>query len=257
MGWSVGQLTDRGKQRRSNEDALATLQGAAKFGAGARALGLYIVSDGMGGAAAGEVASQIVTGTLSRLLRERLFTPRADESADRAPDYPAEFMGGVQDTNRAVYEARLAMGNDMGATLVAALVVGDRAYIVNVGDSRAYLIATDRIERISHDHSVVQRLVDTRQLEPDDVYIHPLRNVLLRNMGDKPEAAADLFTLTVEPGQFILLCTDGLWEMVRDPEIQRIVIEAQAPQEACRQLIAAANRNGGADNITALLLRYD
>jgi protein phosphatase len=144
----------------------------------------------------------------------------------------------------------------MGTTLVAALVVGDTAHIANVGDSRAYVITQDDdIRRITIDHSLVERLVAIGQIKPDEARSHPQRNVIYRTIGDKEEAEVDFFVQQLNPGDSLLLCSDGLSGKIEDAEMRRLVSRSQSPQEACELLVQAANDHGGDDNITVIIVQ--
>ena len=168
----VGRLTDVGRVRELNEDAFVTLEALHAIQQGSQALGLFVVADGMGGAAAGEVASKMVTQVMAQHIAANVFAPYFATPAPQL-DYGAILLAAVEQANKAVFEARSRARSDMGSTVVAALVVGNQAYIVNVGDSRAYRIASDRIEKITKDHSLVQALVDRKEIGEDDVYTHP------------------------------------------------------------------------------------
>ena len=150
-----------------------------------------------------------------------------------------------------------ARGNDMGTTITMALTAGDRAVIGNVGDSRTYYVRDGQLKRISKDHSLVMRLVDLGQITEDDIYTHPQRNAVLRSLGDKPDVEIDTFTLRLKPGDALFLCCDGQWEMTRDPQMNEIIQKHDDPQAACDALIAAGNTNGGEDNITSVLVRFE
>jgi protein phosphatase len=248
----VGGMTDVGKLRESNEDSL--LIETSRFSqVDSRVLGLFAVADGMGNAGDGAIASRMVIETLTRHIE--WYLPRDNQSSS-ALDYGAILIAAVEQANRAIFEARRARG-DMGSTVVAALVVGNQAYIVNVGDSRAYRIASDGIEKITKDHSLVQALVDRKEIGEDDVYTHPQRKFILRAVGDKPQVKADLFTHTFQPGEYLLLCSDGLWKMVYPKQrLHEIVTRAPSVQQACQQLVEVANQNGGDDNITVVLIKF-
>lgn len=251
----VGRLSDVGMRREIDEDALLTTEIVQFTQNGYQLIGLYAVADGMGGASAGEVASRMVTETLARYVTQNLLAPHLTTPTDR--DYADLLRAAIEQANLEVLDARTRAQTDMGSTVVAALVVGNRAYIANVGDSRAYLITPDRITKLTKDHSFVQALADSGAISEEDARTHPQRNYILRNIGDKPNLTVDLFDAHVEAGQSLLLCCDGLWEMVRDEEIREIVNRHRNPQDACRELIQVANRNGGDDNITCVIVRFE
>jgi protein phosphatase len=252
----VGRLSDVGLQRELDEDALLTTEITQFTHKGSQVIGLYAVADGMGGASAGEVASRMVTETLAREVTKNLLMPHFATPGGEM-DYGAILKTAAEQANTDIQKVRMQARTDMGSTLVAAALVGNKAHIINVGDSRAYVISQNGIQKITKDHSLVQALVDRGQITEAEIRTHPQRNFILRNVGDKPQLQVDSFPVTMEPGQFLLLCCDGLWEMVQDEEIRRIVIESKDPQDACRKLIDAANAAGGEDNITCVLVRVD
>ena len=144
----------------------------------------------------------------------------------------------------------------LGSTITAALVVEGQAFIANVGDSRTYLLRDGKLTRITSDHSLVERLVQAGQIDRDDVYDHPSRNLIYRSLGaGRAEVDVDIFTERLQPGDALLLCSDGLWEMVRDPQLTNILTEVDDLNETVNLLIQRANENGGEDNITAVLVR--
>jgi protein phosphatase len=146
----------------------------------------------------------------------------------------------------------------LGSTVTAALVIGDQVFIANVGDSRTYLFRDGDMERITQDHSLVERLVEAGQIDREDVYTHPNRNLIYRSLGaGHAEVDVDIFTEHLKPGDELLLCSDGLWDMVRDHEISRVLAEVHDPGEACTRLVELANEYGGEDNITIILVRCD
>jgi protein phosphatase len=141
--------------------------------------------------------------------------------------------------------------------VTAALIIGDVATVANVGDSRTYLLRDGRLEQITQDHSLVARLVDAGVIKPDEVRSHPLRNQIHRCLGNKPSVDVDTFTVQLRQDDRLILCSDGLWEMVSDAEIQRVVEGARSPQKASDELIEAANRAGGKDNIAVIVVEIE
>ncbi|MCI0475603.1 MAG: Stp1/IreP family PP2C-type Ser/Thr phosphatase [Anaerolineales bacterium] len=252
----VGRLSDVGLRREVDEDALLTAEIVQFMQAGYQTIGLYAVADGMGGASAGEVASKIVTETIAREVTHKILAPHfAAPPAEL--DYANLLRAAIEQANADVLAERTRAHTDMGSTVVAALVAGTHAHIANVGDSRAYLITRDQITKLTKDHSLVQALADGGAISEEDARTHPQRNYILRNVGDKPQIAVDLYHVPIEPGQSLLLCCDGLWEMIRDEQIRQIVNRHANPQDACRELIQTANENGGDDNITCVLVRVE
>jgi serine/threonine protein phosphatase PrpC len=144
----------------------------------------------------------------------------------------------------------------LGCTVTTVLVYQGTAYIANVGDSRTYLLRHGRLKPLTRDHSLVAKLVEARQISPEEVYTHPQRNVIYRSLGaERRQVEVDVFQEVLQPGDMLLLCSDGLWEMVRDDEICRTLNEDQPLQTIADRLIDLANAHGGEDNITALVVR--
>ncbi len=254
---SVGRLSDVGMKREVDEDSLLTTEIIQFTQTGSQNLGLYAVADGMGGASAGELASRLATESLARVVTEKILTPYFAKGPGE-PDYGKLLVAAAEQANTDVFAERQRLNNNMGTTLVAALLVGTQAYIVNVGDSRAYLVAPDQIKKISKDHSLVQTFLDRGDITEAQVRTHPQRNFILRNVGDKPKVQVDLFQETVLPGQSLLLCCDGMWELVPDDDtLRQIIYSSASPQDAVRKLIDTANKNGGDDNITCVLVRVE
>jgi len=159
------------------------------------------------------------------------------------------------EANRAVYERGRKARSDMGTTLVVALAVGSEVYVANIGDSRAYRVNQREIQQITTDHSVVERLVATGEITREQARTHPQRNLIYRTVGDKPQIEVDLFHESLKPGDWLVLCSDGLNGMVEDTQIQLAVTTALNPQAACEELVRLANEAGGDDNITVIVVR--
>jgi protein phosphatase len=164
----------------------------------------------------------------------------------------------VRQANRAIlsYGEEQSGARGLGCTVTSALVQDDQAFIVNVGDSRTYLLRDGKLTVLTRDHSLVQRLVEEKQIEPDDVYTHPQRNLIYRSLGAGHKSVEpDVFHEHLQVGDTLLLCSDGLWEMVRRDDLINILKQDTTPQEQCNRLIDMANEHGGEDNITAIVVQ--
>ena len=279
--------SDVGKQREQNEDS--AYKRIESFDDGDR--GLFIVADGMGGYQAGEVASKIAVDTISKAL-DSFFKPTADQptiklspSVTDAAIGPAsasngdagkqatktrklaetpiaksveeQFTSAIQQANREIvrYGERQSGARGLGCTVTAALVQNDHAYIANVGDSRTYLLRDGKLKALTKDHSLVARLVEEKQIDPEDIYSHPQRNLIYRSLGAGHKTIeVDVFHETLLPNDTLLLCSDGLWEMVHTKILLAELSANTSPQAISNRLIDLANENGGEDNITAIVV---
>lgn len=248
-------LSDVGRVRRNNEDTCAVEPITSVGGAVAHML---LVADGMGGAHAGEVAGRLACETVQQTLRTELqvLLP-ADDTA-----WQDLLRRALLAANRRVYGAAQAQVEQqgMGTTLTLIVVVGDRAHMAHVGDSRAYLFnaagVTDEGEpllQLSSDHTLVARLVDIGQLTPEQSRTHPHRNVLYRALGTEPTIDVDTGSHALRVGDRLLLCSDGLTTYIEDTELAQIVLEAAPPRDTCRRLVTLANERGGQDNISVIV----
>ncbi len=245
-----------GQVRELNEDSLLTLHLDMDMAGQPYNVGIYAVADGMGGHAAGEIASSMALQRMARMAAPALVDLASNSGQGITTDALHTVAAqAAQAANEAVVAESQQRGNDMGTTLTFAVVVGDRCVIGNVGDSRTYLLRDGQLQRISKDHSLVQRLVDMGQITPDEAYSHPHRNAILRSLGERSNVDVDLFDLRLAPGDAVLCCSDGLWEMIRDDRLAAL-LAADDPQAAVNAAIDEANRNGGEDNITAVLVRF-
>ena len=251
----VGRLSDVGQMRQINEDSLLSIEIGQVRRSISEPLGLYAVCDGMGGHSAGDVASALAAQTLARKALAEVMSDGIAEEAP--PNWAGWLKGALQEANQAVFGQRRASGTDMGTTCVAALVHCDTATVAHAGDSRCYLLNENGIHMLTQDHSLVQRLIQLGQLTPEEARTHPQRSVIYKNLGDKPTVEPDIATRQLEPGDRLLLCSDGLSGMLDDERIFQIIMSSQHPQEACRRLIAAANEAGGEDNISAIIVELE
>jgi len=254
----LGSHSHVGMIRELNEDSLLTLEWRLNTSDRPINAGLYVVADGMGGHAGGEVASALAVQSMANVVGSALVELMVDSSQGVNDAQLNDLaLRAAEQANLAVYEEGRRRNNDMGTTLTFALVVGDRCVVGNVGDSRTYLLRNNELQRVSKDHSLVQRLVDMGQIQPDDIYSHPNRNAILRSLGERPQVDVDVFPLRLQPGDVLLCSSDGLWEMMRDPRIKEIIVNTDDVQAAVDQLITEGNQNGGEDNITGVLVRFE
>jgi serine/threonine protein phosphatase PrpC len=249
----VAACTDIGQVRKKNEDAFLAADftrresssGAAyrtRCSVGARGV-LLAVSDGMGGAACGEVASALVLSSLAQSLAEQDPGPAPSQAVARA----------VEDAHRAVWDQAGRQGIEMGATLTAAYVLDDTAYIAEVGDSRAYLLRAGRFTQLTKDQSYVQMLVDMGKVPAEEAMTLPLRNVILQAMGIQPHVKAALGRLELRSRDCLLLCSDGLTTKLADETIRDTILGSPHLEAAASRLVAMANERGGEDNVTVVL----
>lgn len=241
-----------GKQRDHNEDSLFTFSATTGGEASIAPLGLYIVADGMGGHQFGEVASSAAIRTMANYMLKRFHTYLVNPSEGMEEPLQEMMRAAITEAQRAVTQA--APGS--GTTLTAALVLGQQMTIGHVGDSRAYAVRTDgRIEALTRDHSLVKRLEELGQISSDEAAAHPQRNVLYRALGQGEVLEPDIFTTPFPQPGYLLICSDGLWSVLPDDNLSRLVTAAPTLPEACQSLVEAANHAGGPDNISAVLVQ--
>jgi serine/threonine protein phosphatase PrpC len=229
--------SDTGKGRSINEDSLVTIE-IGEFN-------LLAVADGLGGHAAGEVASKIAVIEIGEFLKKNL--------AEQGPS--EAFKGAIEKANKEIYllsrENQVYAG--MGSTVVAALVQGHKALIANVGDSRAYLV-DGGLEQVTRDHSLVQELVDKGIITKEEAIRHPQRHVVTRTLGTQDIVVPDFKEKDLE-GKTLLLCSDGLTDSLKEEEIRDTVLGSAELDRGCVNLIDVANQKGASDNITVILAR--
>ncbi len=254
----AGGRSDVGLTRRGspNEDSILIMQMSRVHESLSQPFGLYIVADGLGGHDDGQAASKKAIGVIAETITRELLLPALQAGAFPESETIGEKLKeAIGAANIALVESNEQTRSDMGSTVTGALVVGDTAYIINVGDSRTYLYDTISLRPISVDHSLVMQLVIGGLIERDDIYTHPQRNQILRSLGDRRDLPVDLFTEKLRPGYQLVICCDGLWEMIRDPQIEQIVRETSDPQKAADTLMQTANENGGEDNISVIVVQ--
>jgi PPM family protein phosphatase len=238
--YDVAAATSEGRVRNANEDAYGL----------SREDGIFLVCDGMGGAAAGEVASGI---TVEAILKH--FRGWQDTTAHESPEAAlreAILSANLDVFNRAAKDSRL---HGMGTTLVAIALADRAAWVAHVGDSRCYRLRDGILEQITLDHSLVEEQVRMGSITEDEAARSPLRNVITRAVGSTRSITADVAQFALQPGDLFLLCSDGLTRELNSDQMTKILLAEHELSRACEMLIDSANRNGGHDNITCLLLR--
>lgn len=243
--------TDQGKTRTNNEDAFLTNDH----------LGLYAVADGIGGHEGGEVASRLAMEALSSILREQFAGSRSGAAFDDSPDtdqYITSLRGAVAFANTTIHQAAAQAPalTGMGTTVTAVLLRPRTSVFAHVGDSRAYLFRYGTLRQLTDDHSLVAEQMRAGLITPEQARMSPYRHVITRSVGIHPEVHMDLGMFEVEKNDVLLLCTDGLTEMVKDDDIARI-LGSETPPASAESLIRRANDNGGVDNITVVVVKIE
>lgn len=233
--------TDVGIVRSGNEDSYLMVPDRAVF----------IVADGMGGHAAGEVASEMAVQIIAREL--------GDVRALDEMEAVARMRRAIREANGAIFQRTLTEHDKrgMGTTTTVFAVMGARYLIGQVGDSRAYLLRNDKLTQLTKDHSYVQEQVDAGYLSPEEARTHPYSNVITRCVGANNDVAPDTYAGSLREDDLVLLASDGLTGMLEDAELHRILASSREPEALVERLIAEANRRGGLDNITVIVIRVD
>lgn len=233
-------MTDTGRRRDINQDYMFTSETAV-----GKLPNLFIVADGMGGHKAGEYASKTAVETIVEFI----------EASDSGL-LVASIKKAIGEANKKVLKEAIidTEKEGMGTTIVVATIKGDKLIVANVGDSRLYIVNENNITQLTTDHSLVEEMVRSGKIARSEARNHPDKNKITRAVGVFPKVEVDFFEAKIERGDTILLCTDGLTNMVEDEEIKRIVLGQRDLVEKTATLIEAANKNGGTDNITVLLI---
>lgn len=238
-------ITDVGRIREINEDSFC-VEG---FKDG-QPLGYALLADGMGGHNAGEVASSTAVEVVKGELEKTIDVKEHDKIV-------YNIMSSIDYANTKVYDLSKhdISKAGMGSTFVAAYVVDDKLYVANIGDSRAYLITKDETIQITVDHSVVQELVERGSITIEEAAVHPDKNIITRALGTEKFVDADFFEYSLKVGDYILLCSDGLSEMVESSLFSETLEKTEEIEDAAKELVRVANENGGRDNITIIILK--
>lgn len=249
---TYGIASHTGMVRDNNEDACFAMHWHAITVNARPNFGFFIVADGMGGHLDGEKAAATAVQTLASEMLERIYIPLLrDFKASDSPTILDALVYASEKANLAVIKE--VPGG--GTTLSTVAIVDNLAYLVHVGDSRAYLIHHNEIEQLTTDHTLVQRLVEMEELTPEEAEDYPQKNVLYRAIGQNEQLKIERLIRSLPPGAQMLICSDGLWDLVDDSTLKQVTLESSSPQDACDRLVALANKHGGTDNITVIILK--
>ena len=246
----VGLASDPGRVRDHNEDTSFALQFMwAQQGEPPLPVGLFILADGMGGHAQGEQASALAVRVAARHIINQVYLPLLSD--DEGPVMRLPINEVLEASMSMAHEAVLRQLPRAGTTMTMALTLGDGVYIAHVGDSRAYLGGGGRLKLLTRDHSMAARLLEMGRASREEAATQ--RNILYKALGQGAQIEPDILYQNLAPGQYLLLCCDGLWDKVPDEEMSAIIEASPTPGTACQNLVDRANENGGEDNITVIL----
>ena len=273
-----GHFTDVGLIRELNEDSVLALNLTQYYESVQTQIGLYIVSDGMGGEAAGEVASRVTVRAVAEWVTDKLISASLKSTREEKIAAPTQTGGltlavanghemattemlkqAVGAANREVmaYAAANPHERGLGATVTVAMLVGEVLTIAHVGDSRCYLLSGDSLVQITEDHSLVQKMVNTGNLSRFEARSHPYRNVIYRSIGADEQIEIDIVRKKLTSGDMLMLCSDGLNGMLGDDQIRDILLVNPDPTAAAKELVVAANAEGGEDNTSVIVVRIN
>lgn len=233
-------ITDVGQKRTVNQDFVFTSETPV-----GNLPNLFVVADGMGGHKAGDFASSYAVEVLLSTIRE-------DENSNPVKIIRAAIENANTQLLREASDSETMSG--MGTTMVLVTIVGHYAYVANVGDSRLYLVDENKISQITKDHSLVEEMVRMGEISRDDARNHPDKNIITRALGAGRDVDVDFFDIRLTPGDILLLCSDGLSNMVPDEDIRQVIRTSETLEETGRRLVSMANDNGGRDNIAVVLV---
>jgi len=243
----IGMITDIGKVRKIDEDSILAADLSFGINSESEKFLLLAVADGMGGAAKGEEASKIALNALTKTIIPELFGTLS---------FTELLENGIKNANQEIldYTTKNPESSGMGTTTVCAVVKGNNIHLANVGDSRAYVISNNEIRRVTKDHSYVQALIDEGQITEEEAREHPQKNVITKAVGIMESVEPDTMKLTLDTDESLLLCCDGVIAHLTDEDIHKIICNTNDPQNACQQIVDLANKRGGSDNISLIIL---
>lgn len=245
MKLRFGVKSDKGMVREINEDSCKVISGYPGVPSA------FIVADGMGGHNSGEIASKLAVDFISDYI---LSSPSSFTGEN---DIPSEISRMIEKANSSIYSSSMEHANNygMGTTLTVAIEVTKKLYIGHIGDSRAYVVRHGGIEQITTDHSFIEELIKSGTLTREEAENHPKKNVITRALGCIESIESDIYIYDIIENDIFIICTDGLTNMLGEDVIKNMAQQFDDPQEACDRMVEAANKNGGNDNITVVVIR--
>jgi serine/threonine protein phosphatase PrpC len=245
-------FTDKGNKRETNEDDFLCVDLFKEVKGLQQPVFLLLVADGVGGHQGGDQASSLASESVREFFKIRL------GPAASAPDWPRLVEEACLEANARIYAqaSRDSSLSGMGSTLTAGLVVGSAVFLANVGDSRAYCIRREEIKQISQDHSWAEEQRRLKTLSEDEINNSPFKHMITRSLGYEPSVKVDSFQASLEEGDYLLLCTDGLYGILSDRDMLKVFKNQKEPEKICRRLVLEADQAGSRDNITAVVARY-
>jgi serine/threonine protein phosphatase PrpC len=245
-------ISDIGTKRETNEDDFLCVELLKEVHSLNEAAYLLLVADGVGGHQGGDQASSLAAESMRGFFKTRLGKVSAP------PDWPRLLEEACLEANARIFQkaSQDSALSGMGSTLVAALVSGGSAFLANIGDSRAYRIRRDKIVQLSQDHSWAEEQRRLKTLSEDEINNSPFKHMITRSLGYEPSVKVDSFQIPLEDGDFLLLCTDGLYGILSDREILKVFKKYKEPEKVCRRLVQEADQAGSRDNITAVVALY-
>jgi serine/threonine protein phosphatase PrpC len=255
MRLAVGRKSDVGQKRDLDEDSMFVLVSEGTYASAASQVALFVVADGMGGHEGGEVASKLAIQTLASELLSTVFARELTGYSFSGQALQDRVIQAVQLANEQVYLERQKRNTDMGTTLTLAILQDWMLYVAHVGDCRAYRFGENGLQQLTTDHSIVASMIAAGSAEPEEIYTHPQRSVIYRSIGDRPSVSVDWEAFAVEPGDRVIICCDGLWEMIRNEGIEEVLMRESDPQTACEVMVDQANVAGGLDNISVIVIQ--
>jgi serine/threonine protein phosphatase PrpC len=249
----IGYQSDVGKQRKLDEDSIIIVRTDAVYESEKIQRALLVLADGMGGHNAGEIASFLAAKRVAEEMT-RVILKKQQISDEKIEILLRES---IRQANREIcdYAERNPQHKGMGATLTAAIILGINVHIGHIGDSRAYIFNKREIKQITKDHSLVQEMLDSGKITEEEARIHPQKNIITRSVGLREDVAVDTFKECIFEEDFLLICCDGLTDVVSDEEIHAVVMHNDDPQKMCDILVQKANDKGGPDNISVIIAK--